>query len=127
MQFCSSNILFNDSLLRRCLLYLVAFLVLFSFGIHIIHMNHHHEAVVYGTGFEAVMHKADRKWLFAFVIISLATLLLSAEIRNLQRYKRICKKLRSQIVIARSLMIPKLFGSLYEALRRGIVQPLVYG
>lgn len=126
MRFSSGSNLFKSTLFRRSVLCFIALFILFSFGLHIAHMNHHHEEAVYGVGLEAVMHNTDRKWLFVLITISLTILVFGTRVCNIRRYKDFYKELQSKIVIQRYLVILKSFNSLFEALRRGVIQPLVY-
>jgi len=126
MRFSSGSNLFKSTLLRRSVLCFIALLILFSFGLHIAHMNHYHEEAVYGVGLEAVMHNTDRKWLFALISVALSIFLLWTQLFELKRHTISYKRLHTRMVIRISLLISKLFNYLLEALRRGTLQPILY-
>lgn len=90
-----------------------------------IHSSHEHPEAIFGVGLDAVTHASDRKWLFALSLV-LFTFLPMITTITWKMYNGFYKILRNQLVARSFFVIRKLFDPFTKALRRGLVQTLVY-
>lgn len=98
----------------RPIIVMVAFLLICSFGLHAVSIDHHHPWAS-ADSIQATLHGEEKKW-FANIlyILCIFTGLVAAE--------WYCRKITSRYITA-SFEILVLFDPLRKALRKGIMHP----
>ena len=111
------------SLKHKWLVLVCAFLLLLSFGVHLVEFHHEHPTAIFGDGISAFLHGEDKKFfrniptvplqfeteVFNFAVLLFSLLFLFSNARLFNR---------------RALLCPA--SSLCVAFQRGIVHPKVY-
>lgn len=111
----------KKSLKTRNLLLVTAFLIASVLFLHAA-IPHDHPGEIFGNGIQAALHGSDKKW---WLLILLTSLLLAFG-----------NSIKNRVVGERQITSPtsfwltfdfsKIFDPLREALRRGILQPILY-
>lgn len=94
-------------------------ILLVSFALHMV-IKHDHSEDHFGTGIQAVFHGEDKKW---WALFALASIFFALAKFLRKRLNIDAKSPASKSYLYLTFYISKIFDSIREALRRGILNP----